>query len=286
MAILSWVNLGGNALLMVLCVVLCFDAMGQRRALTAMRVLLDAHGAELLNVRQALAYLAPDHPALAPVDRGAASVARSEARERQLPPGSTPAPAVDTSGDRRGINPGSPLPTEAREEPPPDTDREPSRAAPLDVAQALGAPPGMVGLSLEESDAAQAPEPEIPARRSLRTESPSEPPPAGVPVPTDDPEAVARWRRTLRRHPIMDEVTARGTLRALDPATVATIAPLSPDELDTVDRMAAARGISREAMTASLAGTGIAAEERRAGPTTPPGGPANDAPPPSGRRRT
>jgi hypothetical protein len=223
-------------------------------------------------------------PARLPEPAHARAALASDARERQLPPGSAPAPSLDTEGDRAGINPGSPVPTEAREEPAPDTDREP-RPMPLEVARALGAPVGMVGLSLDESDAAQAPE--VPVRRTLRAEAPSEPPPAGVPVPADDPEADARWRRTLRRHPIMDEVTVRGLARTQAP-DVATLMPISPNELETVDRMATTRGISREAMLELLAATGIAGEERRAGPTTPPGAPANDADegqPPSGRRR-
>lgn len=62
---------------------------------------------------------------------------------------------------------------------------------------------------------------------------------------------------------------------------------LSAGTLAKLDRLAAERGTTREAMAADLARTGIEAEEERraAGPTTPPSGPANDAPPPSGRRR-
>jgi hypothetical protein len=70
-------------------------------------------------------------------------------------------------------------------------------------------------------------------------------------------------------------------------STVSTAATLTAEELAKVDRMAHERGISHEAMLAALAETGITAEHARAaGPTTPPSGPANDAPPPSGKRRT
>lgn len=157
----------------------------------------------------------------------------------------------------------------------------PAPSAP-EGARALGAPPGMVGPSLEESDAARAYE--EPVRRTLRTESPSEPPPAGVvPVPSADPEAEARWRRTLRRHPIMDEVTARGIVPVTTGKVLERIARLSPEELARIDALAAERGITREAMMslALAAGSGaLSANDaaRADSPTTPPERPANDAP--------
>lgn len=237
----------------------------------------------------------------------------SEARERRAPPGSVYAPPVDTAGDREGINPDAP----------PDTDREPPREAPLDVAQALGAEPGMVGLSLDESDAAQG---ELPFRRAARTAAPSEPPPAGVPVPTEDPAA---RQSALRRHPVMDEVTFRGTRgtspvptpvgavlarlssEARDrmgtlaapadaapvqgkfqapPEVLEHLARLTPEEIARVDKLAANRGVGREKMMWIVLASGSpdasANDTLTAGPTTPPSGPANDADEaPDGERR-
>ena len=112
------------------------------------------------------------------------------------------------------------------------------RPASPEVAAALGSPGrSLVGLSLDESDEAQA-----------RVTPPSSSEPRPVP---------------LERH-----------------------ARLDAGELARIDALAAARGISREAMIAVLAEVGIEAEGRRAtGPPTPPDAPANDAPPPSGTRR-
>jgi hypothetical protein len=224
-------------------------------------------------------------PDLEPVH---ARIAAGAARERRLPPGALPAPALDTEGDRAGLNP---------EPPALETDRAPPRALSPAVARALGVPPGTVGLTLEESDAAQAQEPEIPFRRSMLTEHPSEPPPSGaVPVPappSDDPAERARWGATLQRLSRPDEVTAPGTVRAVPSGgtPLENLARLTPDELARVDALAAERGISREAMIrlALVAGSvnAIANDSRAAGPTTPPSGPANDTPPPpSGRRRS
>lgn len=112
---------------------------------------LDAHEA-LKGIKALLAAFDKGHPYS---DPSAAAVVTSPV---PVPPGQLPAFArsiaaelesadlpeapVDSTGDRSGVNPGSPVPTEARP----------------DVVQALGAPPGMVGLSVDESDAAQAQE--------------------------------------------------------------------------------------------------------------------------------
>lgn len=153
----------------------------------------------------------------------------------------------------------------------------------------------MVGLSLEESDAAQAHE--APARRSVLTVDPSEraaqlpPPPLDVapelgpesiPEPPRDqtivPGGFLQWWWGVRIADMIRRRVASSRFRV--------VAPLTETELAIVDRMARTRGLTRKAMLASLRDTGMAHDEQRLpAPTTPPSGPANDAPRASGKWR-
>jgi hypothetical protein len=126
-AILAWLNLGVCALLGVACVGLYLDARGARKALGSVVASLQrqtaAHNAAIGNLSRALALLAPpDARPTAPHGPVAVGLSRpfkpspeqvTEAREayraKELPP-------VDMEGDRGGINPGDPIPSESTAE--------------------------------------------------------------------------------------------------------------------------------------------------------------------------
>lgn len=252
-----------------------------------------APAGQLVHARTALRVLEHAPRRMVTVTRDSAPIHTRPTVAESPAPAGPKASADDGTHDRSTNLGGFDRPTPEGE---PDTDREPPRAAPLDVAQALGAPPGMVGLSLDESDREQAPE--APLRRSLLTTHPSE---RGTQLPPAPPDVAPELGPESIPEPPRDETIVPGGFlqwwwgvriadlirRRVASSRFRVVAPLTEAELAIVDRMARARGLTRKAMLASLRDTGIAEDERRLpAPTTPPGGPANDAPQASGKRKT
>lgn len=241
-----------------------------------------------------LPVLVPGSPYRAPPPR--------EARERRTPPNPS-APPVDMTDDRPGINPDAPV-TAGSPVPPPSS---PRRAAPVahdklrlrllaeaaedqrDRDRAARAPLAAPIPRAEDSeDGSHGTWEErtkvFPGR--LRSDAPTVV--GGIAPEQRDSDGETR----LMELPV--GWSGKGPIPPKDAANVGRSfsgpwveeTQLSAGTLDEIDRLAAERGTTREAMAADLARTGIEAEERRAaGPTTPPSGPANDAPPPSGKRR-
>lgn len=226
----------GWALPFVACVLLYIDGKGQRQALAAAQRVIEAHGQELVRIRQMIVAL----PMSARVEGSSMSF--------QPTPGQIEAARV--AEEKATIRARWNAEEDAR-------DRETARRAALNAAALRAAE---AGTPASERRTAQLP-------------------PRPVAVPNDRPTilgGVAPEQRDSDGETRILELPV-GWSDKRGPWVETT--QLSAGTLATIDRMAAERGTTREAMAADLARTGIDAEEgRAAGPTTPPEGPANDAP--------
>ena len=134
----------------------------------------------------------------------------------------------------------------------PGDDVHVARPASPEVTAALapGAPSALVGLSVDDADAADV----------------------------------------ARSGELAAEQEAPGRESGAQTVSLETRARLTDEDIARIDRLAEAHGVTRETMIGRLAKLGAEAETERAGrepaPTTPPGGPANDDDdgPPSGKR--